>query len=463
MLGYALSLISIFVVLTAIVWYVMYKTQIKFPTLAGSVVVMVIVSAIFIPTSYSVTKSFAQNSAVGNYKEYWNGWEKSAVKSDVKCTRDGSCVNEYKCDREEKTEWVTKWKSVPDGKGGSKQESYQVQETKVIYHDCPYSKVETSYYVNTSASKAPIMIAGDVMTGEEWRPSKDIPGGRQGDPQRWLDVQERTRANRPAPATAVHSYDNYLLGSQDATFKRYEGRIEGMRVEGLLPTLSKGVFDYYHATKFYAVGNVSSGAQYADDVERINGAFGSEFQGDLHVVMVPSDMRYSQTEYIDTLMAYWQSAEMGKLALSKNTLVVVLAVDGTKVVWADARTGMPVGNQGIISEIQSKMIGVPLDKNMIGSPSYDIQADKLNRTSGALEVILWGDVPYERVSMSADDINDKGMGFKYLMDAIQPSTGSLVLAGSASVFFGMIVVTLGMFGLSQWSFTGRRRGRDGIW
>lgn len=443
MFGYALAVVPILLIVGGGVWFIFYKTQAKVPSLAITAIIAVVLTGVVVPASYAVTKNIAQKSAISGYKEYWNGWEESATKNSRTCHRDGGCVHTFQCDPYTEIVMVTKYRTVSDGNGGTKQTPYQSPEMVTRYHSCPYSTQETTYTITTTLSS--FKVASNLMTGEQYRWGHPIPGGKQSDPKRWVEVKERTENNRPDPVTSVNSYENFLLGSNTETFKQHEGDIEAMKAENLLPSLSVGVFDLYHARKVYHVPGVDTTklARYTEDVSRLNGAFGSELQGDLHVVFAPSTMKWDHTTYANTLLAYWQSESFGKNSMSKNTVVVILGVDGEKVVWSDARTGMPVGNESLIIEIRDNMRGLPLDENLLGSPSYDLRSGAVKHTHGALENLLWGDHAYERVSMSANDADDEGLGFTYLRDAIEPSTTQLVWSGAVTtLIFGGVMVGL---------------------
>lgn len=417
MFGYSLILVP--VLLIAVIGLGLFlRSAMGSPLGVASLsIIGLVLAGILAPSSYSVTRMIAQNMSVGGYSEYWNGWEKSAIRDDRTCYRDGSCSHTYQCDPYAVTETYT------DSNGKSQ------TRTRTEYHSCPYSKQETDFIVKTTVDD--VVIGNNVMTGEPFRWGTGIPGGQQGEPREWVEAKKRTEANKPAPATFVKKYPNFLHGTNDAAFARYEGDIQTFQEKGLLPALSKGTVGHYGSEKVYVAGGAPEDlkSRYADDVARLNGAFGKDLQGDLHVVFVPSDIGYSSTEYIETLMAYWQSSQQGKNTLSKNALLVVMGVEGDKVEWADARTGMPVGNDHLRIEIRDEMPGLALDDKLIGNPSYDIPRETIVRSDGHLESMLWGENSYQRVSMSGDDEDDNGEGFLYLKDSIIPTTGQLMVAG----------------------------------
>lgn len=437
MLGYAISMVSIMVVVSAVIWYILYlkRENTRFfthmPHITSALAVFAILSAILIPTSHAIDVAAAQ-SVVKGYKEYWNGWETAALKDSVTCKRDGRCVHTFQCDPYSETEYYT------DSDGDRR------SRTVTKYHTCPYSNQETSYYVDTTLGQ--FTLAKSLMTGDQFRRGHAIRGGQQGDPQSWTDVKVRTEANNPNPVTKVGKYDNFLLGNSKNVFQHNESNIASLKEANLLPVVSRGVVGLYDAQKvYYTNPSLMNGmSNYPHDVSRINGAFGEELHGDLHVVFVPSELPLSKTDYITALMAYWQSTEFKKDALSKNALVVVFGVKDGVVEWSEARTGMPVGNEGLMHQISQSFEGLPVDEKLLGAPKYDIRTGQTLHSEGVLESILWGENRYERVSMSASDEGDVGSGFKYLKDSIQPSATAMVVTGiiTGIVFSGMFLLIL---------------------
>lgn len=398
------------------------------------------------PVAYSIGMNIARTDAT-TFNEYWSGWEKTAELREVECTRDGPCVHEYQCDPYSVP--VTKTRSVPDGRGGVTTEVYIEIETH--YHACPYSTQETSYYV-TDTMGSTHTVAGNLMTGTPWRSGKPIPGGQvTAIPARWLEVKERLEAGEPGPVTSVHQYTNYILASQQTLFRKYEGNIETLLTESLLPTPVRGVVDLYHAQKLYNVGGVLTPAQMTrltKDVAYLNGAVGGDLHGDVHVVMVPKDIMMGPDTYSQSLMAYWQSKSLGRDAISKNAIIVILGVDKSKnaVDWARAFTGMPVGNEAMLQQIQSDMRGARLDKDLIGRPTFDHATEQIKHTNGALESILWGPNEFSRVSMSGD--GNEGAGFGYLVNDIEVSTSAYVTIGVVN-FFLMVLVGVGVVAVTN--------------
>lgn len=362
------------------------------------------------PLVYNVGSEIAKNSA-STFHEYWNGFETAAVKDTRECTRDGSCRHEYNCD----PYTVTTTSTNSEGK--------TTTHTETRYHDCPYSKQETTYTVASTIGE--ITIADDVMTGEPYRWGKNIPGGQQGDPALWTEANNRINAGTPGPVTSVNKYKNYILASQESLFSEFADNIEDMKAKNLLPAPSTGAYNAYQANKAYKVGNanVPLFGNYITDLSYLNGAVGDDLHGDLHVVFVPADIEGGKDDYMNTLKAYWQAKEHGRDAVSKNSIIVVIgaSADGKTVEWARATTGMPMGNEHLMTQLSSDLKDKPMDENLLGRPSFNLQSAQVVPSDGVLEGILWGSNKFERVSMTANDVDDAGSGFSYLRDEMKPS------------------------------------------
>lgn len=429
--------------------------------LLPALVTGIIVVAGINPLVYSIGSEISKDQA-STFKEYWNGYETKAYKNDRTCVKNGSCAHTYDCDPYEERE--RRSRTVTDSKGNSKTEYYYVTVTK--YESCPYSTQETSYYVDSTVDT--FTIASNVMTGPEYRAyERQIPGGRQGDPALWVEAKNRIESGKPGPVTAVKDYKNYILASQETLFSEYSENIETLKGKNLLPAFSNGVFSHYHANKAYKVGdvNVPLFGDYLTDVAYLNGAVGDDLHGDLHVVFAPENVEGGKDEYLNTLIAYWQSEELGKNALSKNSIVVLIGVkqDGSEVAWAKATTGMPLGNEHLLTQIASDLQGKKMDGNLIGRPSFNPATEEIISGNGELEKILWGDNKFERVSMTANSEDDNGSGFSYLRDELEPNGWALfwisffnLLLGGALIG-GMIALIIGEVlpsHLAHWKGTG---------
>lgn len=418
---------------------------------------------------YAISTAIAKNSDQ-TFNEYWNGFETATSLNSTTCYRDGSCSNTYSCD----PYTVVEIEYYTDSEG--KSQSRTVTRTK--YHSCPYSNEETSYHVDTTLGS--YTIGANLMTGTPFRLGTSIPQGQVlSAPAFWTEAKARVDSGKPGPVAKVSTYKNYILASESTVFKRYSNKIEEFRASGLLPNPTAGISGFYDAPKAYFVGvdtKQVDTVEYSKDVAALSAGFGTFLQGDLHVVFVDTKAVGDPTDYGNSLMAYWQSHELGKNALAKNTMVVIIGVetykapavvtevtpdvsllpvpssevpvvtepviaDGTGVVaWAKAYTGMPMGNESLITEVERKLKGEFLDENLIGEPSYDLKTETMVKSDGVLENLLFGSNQFERVSMSALDADDSGSGFGYLSDEWAPDAGLMTLIYSISIILVLVVL-----------------------
>lgn len=378
--------------------------------------------------AYGITTAIAKDDKQ-TYNEYWNGYEVSTDQSTINCERDGSCDNTYQCDAYQ----VMEIEYYTDSKG--KSASRMVPKTK--YHSCPYSEQETTYVINTTLGG---YIAGDsLMTGVEYRAGQGIPGGRVTQPPvLWTAAAERINAGKAGPVTQTHEYKNYILASERSLFKKYSDSIEEYREDGLLPAPASGIVNLYEADKAYFVGDTGlNTAALIQDVAYMNGALGQSLYGDLHMVFVDADEISNPNDYSSALLAYWQSTELKRNTVAKNAIIVIVGVDkstssntdetvepGTLIAsWVKASTGMPVGNERMLAQLESELKNQPVDETFVGRPTYNPSTGEVAATDGEVENILFGVNKFARVSMTSDDEGDNGTGFGYLKDEWTPDAG----------------------------------------
>jgi hypothetical protein len=396
-----------------------------------------ILAALLVPWGvYSITAAVAKNDDQTFY-EYWNGSEVSTSSSDVRCEKNGRCKHYYDCD----PHLVTSTETYTDEKGNMKTR----QVTKTEYDSCPYSQVETTYKIDTTIGS---FTAGDsLMTGAEFRSFKNIPGGRQSPPNTWVQAKERIDSGNPSGVTARHSYKNYILSADVSLFKTYSDKIEDLEKENLLPVPVADVHSLYVANKAYNVGDTKIDLPSMNrQLIQLNGYVGAELRGDTHVVFADASKVGDKTDYTNALKAYWSSEKVGKSAIAKNTLTLVVGVtqkdNKPTVDWATGFTGMPVGNEGLIQEF-SNLKGSVIDENFIGSPKFNIAAKKYELSGGKVESMITGSHKFERVSMSASDANDKGSGFSYLSESWTMKPAQLAVAIWVSSIIGVMILAIG--------------------
>ncbi|MCK9344585.1 MAG: hypothetical protein M0P64_00485 [Candidatus Pacebacteria bacterium] len=401
----------------------------------GAAVIAFIVAPLVGYIGWEVSRS---NQIV--YNEYWNGWEIAAERNDVSCTRDGPCYWEYDCDPY--LVYVSRTCTRPGKNGGT----YECGGYETRYHSCPYVTVETTYNVRTTLggyTVAPHRFPDDPQS-HRWRTSKSIPDSTisnagVGIPKFWNEVWMRIASGTPNPATTRKEYKNYILANEGTILKQHSANIEHYLKQGLLPPVTASVVGLYGSNKVYFVGHRPGNATvWQSTLEHLNAAFGTELQGDLHVVIVQNDaVNADYDTYVLALKAYWQDNKVfGRDAFGKNGVAVILGTnDGKTVAWARAFTGMPRGNEHMIVALESGLKGQLLDSTIVlgtitptsvvsKSPSsVSLRITKTDRT-GIVPRIIWGDddksFRFERIGMTGKG-SGKGSGYLYLYGEIQPT------------------------------------------
>lgn len=395
-----------------------------------------VVAALLAPWGvYSITAAVAKNDDQTFY-EFWNGSEQAVSTKVVQCERDGNCEHEYDCD----PYTVTEVESYTDEKGNSKTRIV----TKTVYHSCPYSTEETDYIISTTIGT---FSAGDsLMTGGEFRGHKPIPGGRQTAPSTWLEAKNRIDSGNPSGVTERHKYKNYILAADTTLFENYSDRIDFLLAENLLPVPVTNVHSLYMANKAYSVGDTKIDmTSMNEQLKQLNGFVGGKLRGDMHVVFVEASRVGDGTDYTNALKAHWTSEVVGKNAIAKNTLTLVIGVtqkdDKPVVDWARSFTGMPVGNEGLMQEF-TNLKGSVIEGNFIGAPKFNVSTEQYDMSAGRVEDMVSGVHKFARVSMSASEKDDNGSGFSYLSESWKMKPATLALAiWLCSIISAIILIT----------------------
>ena len=399
--------------------------QITWPELG---VGMGIISLIVAPLASWIGWSTALRNVL-SFEEYWNGWELEAVEEIVPCEINGRCRRTYECH--------CRLVCVSSREGG---DCLRWEEE---CDECPYFNYERNLYVRSTAGDCPIAwLAPEDYWGE--KTTLELPFGFGSSdyvtPQVWLDCRDRVRRGRPGPVTIRATYDNYILASGDTILKQYSSMVDQYQEAGLLPPIQHTVYNHYYADKVSFVGHEPEDERaWQESLMHLNAAFGSELQGDLHLVIVRDPgASINPDAYVLALKAYWQNPDVwGDDCLSKNGLAVVLGTtEGETVAWARAQSGMPMGNEHLLVAIRDQLKGISLTPDRVigrvqgefyvreGDQELTVRA---TGESGALRRLLWGlDDPqtrFARISMSGDEPDDLGGGFLYLDSDIQPKSG----------------------------------------
>lgn len=366
------------------------------------------------------------------YYEYWNGWETSTEVTEITCEKDGDCKWTYDCDP-----YIVTYSCNCDTKGNCS------ICTRTEYHSCPYVESEYNYSINTTLGtyttdknvfpKDPNNHKWSIF---EYIPDHVIEKAGTEPSDFWKEANNRINVlHKPGPVTAINKYKNYIYASESTILKKYSSQIKKYKDMKLFPHISSGIRNFYFADKLYLVNLSLKDRQIWDErLYKFNSALGSELTGDMHLVLVNSKNISIPDEYVISLNAYWQDSNIfGKNALPKNSLVLVIGTDGEIINWARCFTGMPIGNELLITKIMSALKGKNLDPNIIGDIQRVIENGKHKtiHSDGEIEDLVFGisnkETRFTRISMESKDNWDNGTGYLYLKNEIKPSTGAKII------------------------------------
>lgn len=381
------------------------------------------------------------------FNENWGGYEYGTKWVKQKTYRDGPHRWGYSCDPYQV--YVVDQPAYTDSDGNYHPE---VGHYETRYHDCPYADEEWTFTVQTTLGEYTIADRNlpTDPNSHRWRAWERIPDNiASGVPVFWEQAKQRVDSGDPGSVTARRQYENYILASQSTILQRYSDSIDTYKQQQLLPKLSNSVHSHYLADHVYQVSTVAPGDWQAY-CRRFNAALGVELEGDLHVVIVDAKQVSDPDNYIGALMAYWQSTtEFGHDALSQNGIVIVLGTtDGATISWARAKTGMPMGNEMMLLELQNALPGKALNPELLfgtpkatsagvaagGKPNVTVQ-----HTSGVIEQIIWGQHKFQRISMNGKD--GAGSGYEYLKKELQPTLGQTI-----AILFGVVLASCAAWG-----------------
>lgn len=411
------------------------------------IIVMLVISFLAAPGSVWTGWELAKRNKM-TFNEFWGGWETAVSTERIDCYRDGPCRWEYDCDS-----YIVmvdcNCRTVTSGSGKNQTSTTvcdKCPETR--WHSCPYVDYEINYEVNTTLGDFTIDTHRfpDNPQQHRWRESESIPSriidqAGTGKPQFWAEAEKRLNINEPGPVTVRKPYINYIYASEQTILREYSAEIEDFQKKGLLPDFQKNIHSFYYANKAYFIGvNPEDRSRWFETLSYFNAALGSRLEGDLHLVITNNkDIVANPDNYTLALKAYWQNTEIhGKDTLSKNAIVVVCIVEGEKITWARSFTGMPIGNEMMMTKIDACLRGADFKpETVIGN--LKARWTKKKKGAGILEDIIFGlsdkSTRFKRISMSAKDVNDEGTGFMYLISEIQPTSLQKILIYIFTFFF----------------------------
>lgn len=407
------------------------------------------ISLVFAPLSAFIGWKICESNNL-SFNEYWNGWEQRAVVQEITCTRDGPCIREYSCDSYP----CNPHPCMCDQDGNNCSTCWDT-----CWHDCPYVTNEYTYVSRTTL--------GDFTIGphrfplnpdsHRWRrgvrvPDAVIARAGVGEPPFWTEVKNRCQAERPGPVTVRKAYDNYILASEQTILQEYSSDIGEYRERNLLPRLNSSIERFYRSKQVYFTGITPDNPDaWNNALEYLNAQLGVELQGDIHLVVVKDEQVNGLPDrYAIALKAHWlDKAAYGDDTLAKNDIGIVIGTDdGRTVAWSRAFTGMPMGNEMMLTILRDGLKGLPLTPEDIIGPGFSERLrnrpfptrhpSRIHPTK--LESVLWGlDDPstkFSRLSMTGED----GVsGYLYLKNEIQLSTRQQVTVSVVSFFVCMLV------------------------
>lgn len=430
-------IISIAVGIGLLLWSRNSSTDFRVNNKEFAVGVVIAVLVTYAISSFGT--KIAINNMVGGYKEFWNGNIVKADSSSTFCVRDGDCRHTYACDSY--TVLVTYTYTV-----NGKTQTGVRPETR--WHDCPYVTREYTYWLRSSfGDNIYIVKHGFAKNPERWRRSEGVPSDvHRGVPAVWAKAQNDLAAGDPPPATKVNEYDNYILASQRTILKKYSEDIVGYKKQGLMPAhtqnLKSPLRHGFEADKVVFVKTAPPDQEvWQRSLGHLNSSLGNELQGDMHMVVLPARLVNDPSNYVRALVAHWQSKEMGKWAIGKNAIVVVVGLsdDSQTVKWVRAETGMPIGNGGLKSSLSHIKEVSAEPRSFIGYPIAKWNGKKLSftRSGGAIETVVLETFPFVRGCMDCTDKSDSGSSYVYLKKELQVSTGAKFLIGFLAVLFNL--------------------------
>lgn len=387
----------------------------------------------------SLGTKIAINNMVGGYKEFWNGSIVSSGSSSTFCQRDGNCQQTYSCDPY--TVLVTYTYTV-----NGKTQTGVRPETR--YHECPYVTREYSYWLNDSfGDRHMLMDHGFAANPERWRGGKGVPGDvPRGIPEAWTRAVKDIRAGDPPPATKINKYDNYILASKRTILKKYSEDIVKYKKQGLMPPHTRNLksplrYGFEADKVVFVKTNPPNQDEWQKSLSHLNSVLGSERQGDMHMVVLPARLVNDPSNYVRALVAHWQGKGIGKWAIGKNAVAVVVGLsdDNKTVKWVKADTGMPIGNGGLKSSL-SHVKEIPAEpRSLIGYPIAKWNGKKLSFThsGGIIETVVLETFPFIRGCMDCKDKNDSGTSYVYLKKELQVSTGAKFLFALLATFLNL--------------------------
>lgn len=371
------------------------------------------------------------------FNQYLNGYEQNVTWERITCHRDGACRYDYQCDP---YHVPVPYDCNCDSKGKNCSTCWR---DEIHYHQCPYVTEEWTFTVRTTIGEYDIAehVFPDHPNQHRWRAYESVPDyviqqAGTGIPPFWTQAKARLDAGRPGPVTKRGSYPNYILASDLTILKQYSSAIDRLKKQRLLPDISTGVHSYYLAEKVHFIGYQSDQNEtWQKTLMYLNEEIGPKLFGDLHLVIVgDQSVNDNPDEYSQALKAYWQNRHIwGENTLMKNAIVVVIGTrDGKTISWTRAFTGMPLGNETMIEDLNAVHSGTLTPEFLLGTLPENLQIDPSKKPfigvndSGFIKRTIFGldrpDAIFHRVSMGGHSpTGGIGPGYLYLKNELRPN------------------------------------------
>lgn len=444
---------------------------------AEFVVALFALGLIVAPVTYHIGSALSINEQL-RYEEFYNGVETDAIEYYRDCESGHSggsessghsnCELTYVCGSYtwEELYYVTVYETTIDSEGNSHTTSHQEPRYRTVRSNiyCPYLTQEFTYQINDSLPGGehhlPGVFGDEVPTA--WDANVAIPGNIPfGPPAEWLAAKARLDAGDPRPVTRIFEYDNYILAANEDMLLPYSEDVDAYLAEGILPEhtrdiMSKPLYGYSksYADKLSFVGVDPPGGEavWQEALMGFNGALGMTLRGDVHMVIIDASLVDSKVQYLNALKAYWLGDTFKRRTVAKNSIIIVVGVTDGEVVWGEASTGMPYGNEVMLESISGRLgrEDVPLTPEaLIGNPrvvfTVDAAGEKeaqavLAESPGVLEQVILHDYPFARASMTCNDKEDgeSCVGYSNLISKLQPSTSSKVWMAIVVFFISLL-------------------------
>jgi hypothetical protein len=433
-------------------------------------VVTLVMIFLFTPATLAVGKKLSVANIV-TYGQFLNGVETKAVDNVTTCRAGHAGQSEsagrsnchYSYDTGKDYHWTTQEPenyscTGADGKSTTCIRMVTVHHSASIY--APYATREHHYAIESSFGfkMNETFHFPDTYLDTDPEPygRKSIPSNYpRGAPADWQDAKERLAAGDPRSITALDKYDNYVLASDDVTLKAYSDDIDRYKEANLLPDHTAKILSdpiggpsQSQARKLSFVDvTVPNEADWQASLMRFNTALGMKLQGDMHVVFVDAAKVPSveAVPYTSALKAYWQSPVFGKRALAKNGIVLVAGIsNNSNIEWAESTTGMPFGNELMEQYIRDNLPGSTFTpEGLFGAPKTVITGEDaevtLSSPRGTVEQIVFESAPFARASMGCEGDDDSCVGYKDLLDTIEPTRGQKVVMLVITTFIAFIL------------------------